>query len=351
MPDRSDELKGIFRDAFLARSDYIPLMVNSPCGKKPTFEQLWHDTSNAVAQAAEALRPRIDVQADWVPSVNIALYQCMLIPRLYGAEIVMQDGCEPMCRPLFSSIEEAADTAVPVAAGPAVDEMLELIDNARAALPDDFRLSFPVASSPMDLAQLLLKEGFFVGMLDRPAETHRFLDNLAGLLIEVTQIAQGRLGQEPDGYVTNRGMFFPGFRLPCDAIVNLSPDLIRRFVFPVLRRIHDAFGPLCIHLCTEPAYSAHVLPVLLECDAVLAVDNWQGPDVFLGDAAPARFQAKVAVVGNRDLTTAQKMDDFLVWAPVREVPRKAGRGLVMATGAESVDDGRRIYDEWRHRFE
>jgi hypothetical protein len=82
---------------------------------------------------------------------------------------------------------------------------------------------------------------------------------------------------------------------------------------------------------------------------VAAVDNRHGPDVFLGDAAPARLQARVAIVGDVDLTTPAKMDAFLARESVRRVPRRGGRGLVLHTRAASVEAGKRLYAEWLRR--
>ena len=92
-----------------------------------------------------------------------------------------------------------------------------------------------------------------------------------------------RLPGPVGGNLTCRGMYFPGVRMPFDSIVNLSPDTIRDLVLPMLPDLSKAFGGLCMHFCTAPAPAGHVLPVLLESDAVVAVDNWQGPDVFIGD--------------------------------------------------------------------
>ena len=132
----------------------------------------------------------------------------------------------------------------------------------------------------------------------------------------------------------------------CDAIVNFSPDIIREFVVPVLDRFGKRYGKLCIHFCTTPAPSCHVLPALLDSPHVAAVDNWQGPDAFLGDNAPQRLQSRVAVMTDLDLSTPEKMDDFLAWEPIARVPRQGGRGLVVSTWAPTVDDARRLYETW-----
>ena len=316
----------------------------------PTPRELRDDPAEAVARAAEALRPKQAVGSDWLPTVNVGLFQCIAVPSLYGAKLVDLPGSEPLCEPVFESVAAAAAAPAPAVAGPVIDELLAFIDAARQVLPPGFRLSVPASASPFDLAQLLLGQDYLVGLIDSPEAAAALLHRLTAVFIELTRRVKRRMGQPDRQYVTNRGMYLPGFRLPADAIVNLSPDLLRRFVLPVVERISRAFGPVCMHFCTAPAPSAHVLPVLLETDAVLAVDNWQGSDVFCGPAAPARMQDRIAIVGDYDLTTTEKMDEVLARPPVRDVPRRGGRGLVMATAARSVEHGRRIVAEWRSRF-
>jgi len=351
MADRYRQLKRLYTDVFTARTDYVPLIVTLRCCDAPAAEEFWNDVSGSAAKTARAYRPRLEIGSDWIPTVNVSVYQCVIVPSLYGAEIVEIDGSEPICKPCFQSLAEAIDTAIPRVDGPAIDRMLETLHSAKRALPDEYCLSFPVTSSPFDLAQLMIGEDFLSNLLASPDDCMTFLTTLAKLAIEVIQLVKDELNLDRDEFITNRGIFFPGFRLPCDAIVNYSPDVIRDIVLPVLKLFRDGLGPLCIHFCTEPAASRHVLGALLESDDVIAVDNWQGPEVFIGPHAPARMQSKVAIIGDVDFNSSEKMDDFLAQDPVHAVPRRGGRGMVLSTRADSVDDGKRLYDQWQQRFE
>ena len=337
-------------DAFERRSDYIPLIVGPKCPGQPSRDALWKDTAAATAQAVKALAPKAAAGGDWIPSINIGVFQCITIPSCYGAAVCELKGSEPICHPRFDSIDAAVAAGVPTLEGPVIDDLFAVQDAALAALPEGWHLSLPASASPWDLAQVLMGEEFLVAAMLQPDETAAFLDNLTTAFIELTRRVKQRMNQPDNRYVTNRGCLIPGYRLPSDAIVNFSPDLLRRFLPPVIGRIAEAFGPVVMHFCTKPAPSGHVLPVLTEIDGVLAVDNWQGPDVFIGPDAPARMQSRVGVIGDLDLTTPEKMDEVLAWPPVRDVPRAGGRPLAFNTWAPSVDDARRIYDDWRRRF-
>jgi hypothetical protein len=370
---RRESLIALYADVFAGRTDYIPLIVSPPCPGPPSREQLWSDPEAAFAKAAAAMAPKLAVDSDWVPSVNHGMYQCVTIPRLYGARIqFLGDGSDPVPEPVFGSADEAAGAPRPAAAGAVVEEVLAVAAAARRGLPEGWALSFPASASPLDLAQLLLGgEEFLVACMTDADAVAAFLDSLTTLFIEVTKLVRDAMREqtgalpEPNrgdtprlrgtsdawtGAVTNRGMHFPGLRLPADSIVNMSPDLIRRLALPVIERLASALGPICLHFCTSPAPAAHVLPVLLETGCVLAVDNWQGSEVFWGPGAPAATQSRIAIVGDSDLSTPRLMDEFLAAPAVRDVPRRGGRGIVRATPAASVEEGRAIHAEWRRRF-
>ena len=347
---RLERLQRLYEDVFAGRTDAIPLIVTPPCGSGPDRREFVSDTRNAMLKAADALAPKVEADTDWIPSVNTSWYQCIVVPSLFGAEPVELDGSEPIVRPVFSSALDAARAGVPEVKGRVVDEMRRTLEHALEALPASFHLSFPATASPFDLAQLLLPaDEFLLSLMTHQGEVRRFLDHLTELCLQVFELVRGRLRGTQSEFVTNRGLHFPGLRLPCDAIVNLSPGLLREFVLPVLQRFGERYGKLCTHFCTQPAPSRHVLPVLTECEHLAAVDNWQGPDVFLGEEAPARLQPSVAVITDVDLTTDEKMDAFLSWEPIRSVPRQGGRGIVVTTSAPSVLEAKRIYEEWSSR--
>jgi hypothetical protein len=332
---------------FAGEEDRIPIILTPPCPNAPSREELVRDTGRAVAATAAAFALKAAVGADWIPCVNIAWYQGIVVPSFFGAEPLYPAGSEPIVKPHFATVRDAVDAGIPRTGGPVLDEMLAVLHKAQQAVPDGFCLSFPPTASPFDLAQLLLGEEYLVALIAEPEETLKFLDNLTELCIQVTDVVKAELGMGAREWITNRGIFVPGLRLPCDAIVNLSPELIRRSVLPVLERFGRKYGRLCIHFCTEPAPSQHVLPVLSESPYVAAVDNWQGPEPFIGETSPAPLQARVAVITDVDVSASEKMTAFLSHSAVRDVPRKGGRGLVVSSPCASVEEGRRIYAAWR----
>jgi hypothetical protein len=347
---RPAALCDLYERVFSGQEDRIPLVVTPTCPPSPSREELVTDTASAVKKAAESAAPKVAAGTDWLPCVCIAWYQNTAVPSVFDAPTAPVEGAFPIARPVFQTIAEAAAAGKPDIDTKTVSEMLRTVETAVQALPEGFSLSFPATVSPLDLALLLLPaEVFLVSLLTEPDAAHAFLSNLTDLCIDVERLVHQRLGSPVSERVTCRGIYFPGFRVPCDAIVNLSPGLIRAFALPMLSRFANAFGKLCLHVCTAPAPAGHVLPALLESDAVAAVDNWQGPEVFLGDDAPSRLQSKIAIITDTDFSGEKDMDAFLDCGAVHDVPRRGGRGLVVHAKTDSVDSAKRLYASWRER--
>ncbi|HCE43510.1 MAG TPA: hypothetical protein DET40_08180 [Lentisphaeria bacterium] len=352
MKNKIDEKERLFRRVFAGEEDYMPLIIspqlNCPEGVSyPSSMEFKEDTAKSIACAVGMLKPKVEINSDWIPMINISYYQNILVPSLIGAEIAFQDGSDPMAKRSSAEIKDVFKNGIPPLEGELVEEMIATLRTAKRCMPDDFRLSFPVCSSPFDIAQLMFGEEFLVSSVLEPEMVNEFLMNLTELSIKAFDLVKKEMGQDADEYITNRGLFFPGLRLPCDALVTFSPSLIRDIALPVLKRFGERYGNLCIHYCTSPAPSQHVLPVLLESDFAGAVDNWQGPGVFIGDDAPARMQDRIAIITDIDLSTEEKMRDFIGSKPVREISRKGGRGIVANTKSGSVDEGRRTYETWQ----
>jgi hypothetical protein len=347
---RDREVISLYGQVFSAATDRIPL-VTRPRGGPPgaSFDDLWRDAPSAVARQAESALFRAPGAGDSLPTVNVGLYQAIAIPSVFGAEVMCVEGSEPVVKPCFGSLGEALRAGAPPLDGPVVERMMRTLSEALAALSGGVYLSFPAASSPFDLAQLMLGAEFLVAVAEDPGGARALLMNLADLFVRANSMVLAPVLERQGVYVTNRGVPFPGFRVPADSIVNMSPASIREVALPALERIAGELGPVCLHFCTEPAPSGHVLPALLDGGCVAAVDNWQGPDVFLGEGAPAAMQSRIAVVSDVKLPEESAMDAFLSRRSVREVPRRGGRGLVVSTGAESVARAQELHALWRER--
>ena len=348
---RELETRDLYARVFAGEEDRIPLIVTPKSSSKPTAEELMADPGAAAKRACDRMADKVEVDADWIPSIGLGWFQYITVPSLYGAKPIYLDGSSPIFEPLFESVAEAARADSPALTSPMFDRMTATFDALQEALPEGFYLHFAPTVSPLCIAQFMVpRTDFLEALYLEPDAALTFLMNLTEVCIETIKVIRKKLkAKNLYGMITNRGIYYPGWRLPCDSLVNLSPEHLRVFALPFLERFGEELGQLCIHYCSKPAPSEHVLPVLCESDHVSAVDTWQGPDAFMGDDAPGRLQSKVALLFDVDLSTPQKMDSFLDWEPVRTVPRRNGRGIVIHTTAPTAAEGRRIYEAWRER--
>ena len=349
--DREAELRSLYTRVFSGDEDRIPLIVTPEGCEQPPEKEFLNNAEVAVNRTCENMAGKIEVGSDWIPCVGCGWYQYITVPSAYGARPIYIEGSSPMFEPVFESVSEAAQAEIPKVTGPVIDEMTALFEAIVAALPEGCYLHFPPTVSPLCIAQFMVpRTRFLEALYSEPDAALTFLMNLTEVCIQSISLVRSGSKKNTEGMITSRGVYFPGWRLSCDSLVNLSPRLLKNFVLPLLQRFGEELGPLCIHYCSKPAPSVHVLPVLCESEYVTAVDTWQGPDAFLGDDAPGRMQSKIAVIIDVDFSTPESMDSFLSWEPICSVPRKNGRGIVVHTTASSVAEGRRIYEAWRERL-
>jgi hypothetical protein len=184
-------------------------------------------------------------------------------------------------------------------------------------------------------------------MAMEPEICHKFLDVITETTIGVAKILKGVANQELDDGLTVRGLYFNGIRLTSDAIVNLSPAMIEEFYFPQVKKFKDTFGNVMLHYCCLPAPSGHVLPVLTKSDYVLAVDNWQGYKTFANKEEDI-LQDKISICTDLSYEEVVGFDELYNKEPFfNVVKRKCGRGITITTIAPSVEEGQKLYDEWK----
>ena len=347
--EKNDSLIKLYSDIFAVRTDYIPLIITPKDMSLPKPDEFSNNLKTAFQKAIHASQAKAEINADWLPIINISYFQCIAIPSIFKATIVNIPESEPIPKPLFSSVQQALEVPIPELKGSIIEKLLADISQAQKLLPEGWNLSFPPTASPFDLATLLLGDSFFADMILSPSECKAFLQLLTELCIELFTLVKKHLGLGENQWITNRGIFFPGLRLPCDTIVNYSPALIEKFVLPVLESFAKELGPLCLHFCTEPAPAGHVLPVLLKSDSVLAVDNWQGFNVFAGDNSPVHSQRKISLISTHDLSSEEKIDAFFELPFVKNISRKNNRAIVVATETDSVETGKILYKYWQKK--
>jgi hypothetical protein len=176
-----------------------------------------------------------------------------------------------------------------------------------------------------------------------PELCNLFMDKIADVTIKVMKEFKKLINQPLDEYATPRGLIFPGIRLTGDAVVNLSPKMIKEVMCPQYKSFEKEFGKVMLHYCCLPAPSTHVLPALIEGGGVSCVDNWQGYKTLLKESDYTQTAIGVCT----DVSSKQIMSEELI---NEDFFQTKGRPLAASVRVNTCDEGKSIYDKWQQLF-
>ncbi len=352
LPHHMDK-KRLFERVFHAQTAYVPLLVNVRMPEQPRASTPWlrmRDPSAALAHAVYGQSDSARVGSDFTPFVESGFVEC-LVPTLFGAQAYEAPGGYADVRPVFTGIEQAAQAQADPDGG-LMGAALDHLRFLRANAPPEWLVCMSRFMSPLDNAVVLRGGEFYADLLESPELAGAFLNNIADVTLACMRRFLGVLGEEPRGSrLTVRGLWFPGLRLSGDAVVNLSPSVIRGIMFPLYRRFADEFGAVMLHYCCTPSPSGHVLPVLAEGCGITCVDNWQGYKTLFNERQDGLAQERVGICTDLPKEAVADPESLFTREPLfADVPREGGRPLTVSVGVSSVDEGRRLYNGWRDFF-
>jgi hypothetical protein len=364
----------VYRALYAGGSRYIPLCISL----KNTFSiNRWEYVTDwpyllANEQAkAEGIR---DIGSDQIPGIVLRFDPVPLL-SMFGAEVVPVGG-RPFAEPVFHSIEEAARLQVPSLDAGILPRIVRAIDWFRKNAPADIPLATPPETDPFDVLLLLFGSDVLLWMAEEPETIHHALRVITEAFIRVQRQWKTLLGEPPREKVTYLGNWIPGIRVAADALVNLSPAMIREFCWPVFSQIADEFGPILVHYCPSPGQKYyHVLPAVLECPHVLGVDTSGGVDYFDSPENPSRLSTQGVLIGdcgfktparfaNTDIVAAstninrfsfkerewEQIEDWLA-RDFMQLSTTGQRGLILRTTVTSVAEGRELFALWQERLQ
>jgi len=155
-----------------------------------------------------------------------------------------------------------------------LDELLSINQVLVAQTKGLYPVCQPLMRGPLDMIEAAMPPGMlFSAFYEHPAPLRMLLDHCADIFITT---ANRWLAETPPfhgGYVVRSewGLWAPGstVQFQQDAMVNLSPEMYRDFMFEIDRRIASEFEYPIIHTHSG---SAHILPVLADEPALLAIE-------------------------------------------------------------------------------
>ena len=350
-----EQKKAEMTKIFKAQSDYIPLSIGVKAdGKITGLGSAWQRMYDAQATIDIAKMERGNtnkLQSDSIPIIESNFLEC-LVPSLFGAEPYESPGGMADVRPVFDDVEQLADLQIPDIFGGIMEQTIRHLEYMIKNAPEPFEVCMSRFMSPLDYAVVMRGGDFYMDLLLEPELAVEFMNKIADVSIACIKYFRNMLGyNDSDGQITVRGFYFPGIRLSGDAIVNLSPATIKEVMYPIYKRFADEFGALMLHYCCTPAPSGHVLPALLDGCGITCVDNWQGYPTFFNENRDGLLQDKIGICTDLDKSVVADPERlFAEHELFGKVQRKGGRPLTVSTNVDTVDEGERLYHNWREFF-
>jgi hypothetical protein len=317
----------------------------------------WLDPEPFLEFQTGVLADTLAVGSDLLPAVAINHLGDAVITSLFGARQFMPEAGSatlqevgPAPLPVFSDIREVEGLAEPpLDAGivPAVERMLL---RYREALPGWVHVVAPMPAGPFSTAMELRGSNLIYDLVDAPAPAARLIDLCAHLIWKAEARLCWLAGTPLDEHITNFGVFGPGLRLGEDSIVNLSPEMIRRFCLPAVALVNRMCGGRGhVHFCSLPASRfEHLYPVLAEAPEVAVISSQLGFEYYADHLDVLRGRLAVeAFYGEAYRYVCQRYGSFRDWA-LEFVPRfKDESGLVHYNQVGSVEEGREVWAAWQ----
>jgi hypothetical protein len=367
-PGRFAEIARLHRRAFAWQPQgRIPLgihVVDSARARGLDYAA-WLEPEPFLEFQTGVLADTLAVGSDLLPAVAINHLGDAVITSLFGAEQLMPEAGSstlqdvgPTPLPVFSDIGHVAGLAPPPLDGgimPAVERMVRCY---REALPAWVHVLAPMPAGPFSTAMELRGSDLIYDLVDAPELAARLIAMCARLIWEVEarlrRLAGTPLDEVPPPFrgehVTNFGIFGPGLRLGEDSMVNLSPEMIRRFCLPAVALVNRLCGGRGhIHFCSLPASRfEHIYPVLAEAPEVEVVSSQFGFEYYAGHLHELRGRLAVeAFYGDAFHYVTERYGSFRDWAG-DFVPRFRDKsGLVLYTQVSSVEEGREAWAAWQ----
>lgn len=342
---------------FLSKSEYIPLTVKVAKPQVALAQNSDNTNYDVMMNPAKVLEKFMDmnansikVESDWIPVLESNFLES-LIPSLFGAEIYRSTGGWIDIKAFIHNISDTKKMEVKDIYGGQMEHALKHIEYLLNHRIEDVEVLMSRFASPLDYAVMMRGGDFYLDLLLEPELSKQFMINIMEVTIKVINIFKGKLKEKANEQITLRGLHFPGIRLTGDAVVNLSPDMIREYMFPIYEGFAEKFESVMLHYCCLPAPSGHVLPTLVDCSAIRCVDNWQGYSTFFNKDGAGMDQEKICICTDLSAESVLNVDKIMTERSFfSKVKRKEGRGLTVAVYAASIDEGRKLYDTWHNWF-
>lgn len=352
-------------EMFAGRGTYVPLGLSLRNAFSINRFEYLHDPEALLANELAKASAQAAIGSDIVPCL-VVRHDPVVLPLLFGGEVANVGG-RPMFEPFLPDLE-SLPLAVPSLDAGIASQVYRTLEFFRSRAPAGMFVCKPPQLDPFDAALLMRGSDLLLEMVEQPAAVERLLRVVTEAFVALETRFKSIVGEPRHQSVTYLGTVIPGVRVAADSLVNLSPEMIRRFCFPIFERLAREFGGVLVHYCPSPVLKYyHVLATLCECPSVIGIDTSGGIDYFDHPDNPARLDPRLTQVADcalRRTETPSNVPDrhpninrFTVrpWAGVpawlggdyMTRHRTQGRGVVLRATVDSIEEGRELLELWR----
>ena len=318
------------------------LCVNVSAAPLPyTPYQAANDPQKAIDNAIILNENSRKVESDKIPIVEND-FVMDLLPSIFGGKVYEAPGGRTDVKAIFNNIYETENINITDIYVGEMEKAMTHLTYLKKNAPDYFYVSPSRPLSALDCAVVLCGGEFYTELYSEPELAISFMKKINDVAIKIVKELKKIVNQPLDECATLRGYIFNGIRITGDAVVNLSPAMIKEFMCPLYKKFEDEFSSVMLHYCCTPAPSAHVMPALKEGGGINWVDSWQGYKTLLKEEDYLRTDMGICTDIDKNLILSGDIlkDEFFT----------IDRPLVSSTNCETVDEGKAVYEKWCEYF-
>ncbi|MDR1222045.1 MAG: uroporphyrinogen decarboxylase family protein [Tannerella sp.] len=300
------------------------------------------DMQRSLALQLGCLQKSMEYKAD-IPNFLEPWYGIGVYASAYGIDYVWNPGQAPASHYRFETVAEALQyEPQPVAQTAVGKHVLEMIDYFMNRTKGKLPLCFTDAQSPLNTSTLTVNtESVMMDMILDPGTVKRFLDTLAGLMIDFVAEQKKLIGEclVNPGHSFASARNFDGYGQSDDNIVMLSNRDYLECAVPSFEKVGQAYGGPVLHSCGD--YS-NKLPVMSEIKGLRMMDAAFSPETDPNPNPALPFAETLA--GSGIVLNARIVGDIdVIKQTVRQLWRP-GMKLIVVTYCQTPEEQERVYD-------
>ena len=280
-----------------------------------------------------------------------------MIPTMFGAKLELMADAASMeglwYRHCEDDLKAIVDRGLPPLAAGLFPTIKEFTEYFRDHLPDGFYLGIPGIGEAFSWAVDILGPRIYTEVYDRPELVHQLLDLITETMIKTDAALYKIAGYERLDETWYLGGFVPGIVTEGDSVVGLSPQTIREFVVPYVKKLAKGLDAKCFfHYCPNPrdtrdSYTRHPVEPIISVEEVVGLNSQPLGYWVYQDYYQKLNQNRVGIHGYKPLPDNHTDPEFVRWVEdmCAETYGRSGINLTLRK-VMSFEETRKLKEIW-----